>query len=56
VAPGDPAALATVLRSALEMPPAARAEIGARARAHVLANYTTRAMQDATLDIYRDLP
>ena len=55
VQPGDPAALAAVLRTALELPPAARAEIGARARAHVLARYTTRAMQEATLDVYREL-
>ena len=45
----------TPLRTALDLSPAARAEIGARARAHVLARYTTRAMQDATLDVYREL-
>ncbi len=55
VTPGDPAALAAALRAALEMPAEARAGIGARARAHVMTRYTTRAMQDATLDVYREL-
>ena len=55
VTPGDPAALAALLRLVLDMPAAARAAIGARARAHVLSAYTTRAMQAATLDIYREL-
>lgn len=55
VTPGDPAALAAVLRNALDLPEAARAAIGARARAHVLQAYTTRAMQAATLDVYREL-
>ncbi|MCB4820730.1 glycosyltransferase family 4 protein [Roseicella aerolata] len=55
VTPGDPAALAAALRAALEMPAEARAAIGARARAHVMTRYTTRAMQDATLDVYREL-
>jgi glycosyltransferase involved in cell wall biosynthesis len=55
VTPGDPAVLASVLRIALDMPTAARAAIGARARAHVLQAYTTRAMQEATLDVYREL-
>ncbi|TCZ59853.1 glycosyltransferase [Roseicella aquatilis] len=56
VRPGDPKALADTLRTALDLPDAARAEIGARARAHVLRTYTTRAMQEATLDVYRELP
>jgi glycosyltransferase involved in cell wall biosynthesis len=55
VTPGDPAALAALLRHVLDLPAAARAEIGARARAHVLQAYTTAAMQAATLDLYRDL-
>jgi glycosyltransferase involved in cell wall biosynthesis len=55
VTPGNPAALAATLRAALAMPPEARAAIGARARAHVLAHYTTRAMQEATLEVYREL-
>jgi glycosyltransferase involved in cell wall biosynthesis len=55
VTPGDPAALATLLRQVLDLPAAARAAIGDRARAHVLQAYTTAAMQAATLDLYRDL-
>ncbi|MBK1662159.1 glycosyltransferase family 4 protein [Paracraurococcus ruber] len=55
VAPGDPAALAGLLQAALDLPPEARAELGQRARAHVLTRYTVQAMQDATLDVYRDL-
>ncbi|MDO9709118.1 glycosyltransferase family 4 protein [Paracraurococcus lichenis] len=55
VTPGDPRALADLLNAVLAMPAGARAAIGARARAHVLAHYTTRAMQDATLDLYREL-
>ena len=34
---------------------AERAATGERARAAVLARYTTRAMQDATLAVYREL-
>ena len=56
VTPGDPQALASMLRIALDLPAAARATIGDAARAHVLRTYTTRAMQDATLDVYRELP
>ena len=55
VPPGDPAALAAALRRVLAMPAAARAAIGAAARAHVLATTTTAAMQAATLDLYREL-
>ena len=55
VPPGDPAALAALLRQVLDLPAAARAAIGDRARAHVLQAYTTAAMQAATLDLYRDL-
>ena len=55
VTPGDPAALAALLRQVLDLPAAARAAIGDRARAHVLQAYTTAAMQAATLDLYRDL-
>jgi len=55
VPPDDPAALATTLAQVLAMPPAARAAIGAAARRQVLTRYTTRAMQDATLAVYREL-
>ena len=56
VGPGDPAALARAVARALALPPAERAAMGRRARAAVLARYTTRAMQEATLAVYRELP
>jgi glycosyltransferase involved in cell wall biosynthesis len=56
VAPGDPEALAAAIRRALEMPPDLRAAVGGQARAAVLGRYTKRAMQDATLALYRELP
>ncbi|HWL80536.1 MAG TPA: glycosyltransferase family 4 protein [Roseomonas sp.] len=55
VPPGDPAALAAAIRHALALPPAERAAIGARAQAMVRAEYTTAAMQRATLAVYREL-
>jgi glycosyltransferase involved in cell wall biosynthesis len=55
VPPGDPAALAAALDHALALPPAARDSLGAAAREAVLASYTTRAMQEATLDVYEEL-
>ena len=56
VKPGDPAALAGAVARALALPPAERAAMGRRARAAVLARYTTRAMQEATMAVYRELP
>ena len=55
VPPGDPAALAAAIARALALPEADRAAIGARARDAVLRNYTTAAMQAATLSVYREL-
>lgn len=55
VAPGDPDALAAAIARALALPAAERAAMGERARAAVLARYTTRAMQEATLAVYREL-
>ena len=55
VPPGDAGALAAALDGALAMQPADRRAMGARARAGVLAHYTTAAMQAATLDVYREL-
>jgi len=55
VKPGDPAALATALSRVLAMPPAERAAIGEAARATVLRDYTTAAMQRATIGVYREL-
>jgi glycosyltransferase involved in cell wall biosynthesis len=55
VPPGDAAALAGAITRALAMSSAARAAMGKAARAAVLARYTTRAMQEATLGVYREL-
>jgi glycosyltransferase involved in cell wall biosynthesis len=49
VKPGDPDALAAAIATALDLDPAARAALGARARTSVP---TVQAMQDATLDVY----
>ena len=56
VAPGDPEALAAAVRRVLEMPASLRGAVGKHARATVLERYTKRAMQDATLALYRELP
>lgn len=55
VPPGDAGALAAALDHALAMQPDRRRGMGERARASVLAHYTTAAMQAATLDVYREL-
>lgn len=55
VPPGDPAALAQAIGWVLALPAAERSAVGARAREAVLARYTTRAMQQATLAVYREL-
>ena len=55
VPPANPAALAGALNQLLRMTDAERVELGARARASVIANYTTAAMQDATMAVYREL-
>lgn len=55
VPPGDPAALAQAIGRALALPAAERAAIGQRAQRMVRAEYTTEAMQRATLDVYREL-
>lgn len=55
VPPGDPEALAAALARVLDLPAEERAAIGARARATVLTNLTTAAMQRSTLDVYREL-
>ncbi len=56
VEPGNPAALAAAIARALALPAGERAAMGDRARAAVLGRYTTRAMQEATLAVYRELP
>ncbi len=55
VRPSDPAALAATLDVILRLPAAERAAMGARARVSVCQHYTTAAMQQATLDVYREL-
>lgn len=55
VRPGDPDALAACLAHVLDMDDASRSALGARARAAVLRSYTTQAMQEATLAVYREL-
>jgi glycosyltransferase involved in cell wall biosynthesis len=55
VPPGDADSLAAAIARALALPAAERAAMGARARAAVLAGYTTARMQAATLAVYREL-
>lgn len=55
VPPGDAQTLAVAVGRVLAMPPEVRAEAGARARAAVLAGYTTARMQAATLAVYREV-
>jgi glycosyltransferase involved in cell wall biosynthesis len=55
VPPGDVDALAAMLDAVLDLPAARLAALGARARAAVQARYTVAAMQQATLEVYRDL-
>ena len=55
VSPGDADELAAGLDYALSLPEDQRAEIGAAARASVIANYTVARMQAATLDVYREV-
>jgi glycosyltransferase involved in cell wall biosynthesis len=52
---GDVAALAERIRLSLELSPEARAEMGARARAHVNANFELLQMQTKTLAVYDEL-
>ena len=52
VPPGDADALAAAIDAALALTAEARAALAGRARAAVLRRYTTRAMQEATLDVY----
>jgi glycosyltransferase involved in cell wall biosynthesis len=55
VAPGDLAALAELLAYALALSASDRVVLGATARASVMAQYTTAAMQRATLSVYREI-
>ncbi len=55
VPPGDAAALAGALERALRLGPAARAELAAEARHHVLERFTVTHMTEATMAVYSDL-
>ncbi|MGC2410919.1 MAG: glycosyltransferase family 4 protein [Methyloceanibacter sp.] len=55
IPPRDVEALADRIRQALELKPSERAEIGARARAHVAASFTLKRMQEMTLAVYDEL-
>jgi glycosyltransferase involved in cell wall biosynthesis len=55
VPPGDVQALAEILAYALAMSVSDRAALGAAARLSVEAHYTTAAMQQATLAVYREV-
>jgi glycosyltransferase involved in cell wall biosynthesis len=52
VQPGDADALAARLADALALAPAARRDLGQRARRHILGTYTVEAMQRRTLAVY----
>jgi glycosyltransferase involved in cell wall biosynthesis len=55
VTPGEVAPLAEILHHALRITAEERGEIGAAARASVLAQFTTASMQRATLGVYREV-
>jgi len=55
VRPGDPDELAGMLDAVLAQPTAKRMEMGTEARAMVTARFTVKAMQNATLDVYREV-
>ena len=54
VEPGTPAALAEAIREAVSMTKAQRSEIGAQAARHVRTQFSTRALQAATLRVYEE--
>jgi glycosyltransferase involved in cell wall biosynthesis len=55
VPPGDAAALAAIMAEALALAPEARAEMGRRARIHVLGSFSLDAMRRKTLAVYDQL-
>lgn len=55
VEPGNPAALASAIREAVTMPAGRRAEMGARAAQHIRTQFSTRALQAATLRVYEEV-
>ena len=52
---GDSVALATSLVRLFSLPPAARAAVGARGRAWVVANFNTAAAAEPTLRLYQQV-
>jgi glycosyltransferase involved in cell wall biosynthesis len=55
VKPGDAAVLAEAIGHAMALAPQPRGALGAAARASVMTHYTTAAMQQATLAVYREV-
>ncbi len=55
VPPGDPAALAAAIGHALSLDEQEKADLAHRCRDSVLTYFTTAAMQEATLAVYREL-
>ncbi|MGH7090887.1 MAG: glycosyltransferase, partial [Stellaceae bacterium] len=55
VRPGDPADLAKALAEALALGPERRAELAARATAHVRSRFTVDAMTARTIAVYEEL-
>jgi glycosyltransferase involved in cell wall biosynthesis len=55
IPPAEPEALAAALDAVLDLPQARRVAMGARARAAVAAQFSAAAMQQATLEVYRDV-
>lgn len=55
VPPGDAGALAAAIAAALAMPADERAALGSRARNAVLQGNTVQGMQQATLNVYREV-
>jgi len=55
VRPGSPSDMAQAIREALGLNARNRAVMAAKARAHVLENFTVARMQDQTLAVYREV-
>jgi glycosyltransferase involved in cell wall biosynthesis len=55
VDPGNPAALAAAIREAVTMPASERAEMGERAAQYIRTQFSTRALQAATLRVYDEV-
>ncbi|MAC38690.1 MAG: hypothetical protein CMH93_04050 [Oceanicaulis sp.] len=55
VPPGDPGALAAAIAGALALAPEDRDAVGQRARAHVIAEFSTVSLQASTLRVYHEV-